>query len=131
MSSLGLESNVRFAGFVSHENLPCFYQEHDILLFPSIWDEPFSITLLEGMSSGLAVVGTATGGSLEILENDVNALVFPKEDAKACSTQILRFMAAPELYERIRGNGRCTVEERFRFEDMIDKIEDSLGRVVA
>ncbi len=130
VSSLNLESNVHFLGFVSHESLPSVYQEHDILLFPSVWDEPFGITLLEGMSSGLAVVGTGTGGSSEILEDEVNALLFPKEDAKACSTQILRLMEDSELFEKLRRNARRTVEERFRFADMMNKIEDSLQSVV-
>lgn len=130
VSSFGLENNVHFAGLVSRESLPSVYREHDILVFPSVWDEPFSITLLEGMSSGLAVVGTATGGSREILEDNVNALVFPKEDAKACSSQILRLMNDLELFERIRQSGTRTIEERFRFENMMDKIEESLQSVV-
>jgi glycosyltransferase involved in cell wall biosynthesis len=82
------------------------------------------------MSSGLAVVGKATGVSREILEDEVNALVFPKEDAEACSSQILRLMDGLKLLESIRQNGRKTIEERFSFEYMIEKIEDSLQGVV-
>ena len=59
---LGLESNVHFIRFVSHESLPSVYQEHDILVSPSIWKESFGITLLQTMSSSLAVVDTAIGG---------------------------------------------------------------------
>ena len=129
--SYGLQNNVHFTGFVPRERLPQIYQEHDILLFPSVWDEPFAITLLEAMSCGLAVVGTATGGSSEILQHEVNALVFPKEDARTCASHILQLLNDLEFFERIRKNGRRTVEERFRFEDMMDRIESSLCEVVA
>jgi glycosyltransferase involved in cell wall biosynthesis len=45
---------------------------------------------------------------------------------EACARQILRLMKDPELYERIRENGRHKIEERFNFEVVVDKIEDSL-----
>ncbi|HYP26925.1 MAG TPA: glycosyltransferase family 4 protein [Blastocatellia bacterium] len=128
VSSLGLERNVSFTGLVSRDRLPDIYREHDVLLFPSVWDEPFSITLLEAMSSGLAVVGTSTGGTPEILEDEVNALIFPKEDAEALAGQIVRLVEDPELFERVRRNGRRTVEEGFRFEDMVDRIDLALKR---
>jgi glycogen(starch) synthase len=126
VSSLRLEENVRFTGLIAHEELPCVYQQHDIFVFPSIWEEPFSIALLEGLASGLAVVATQTGGTPEILESDMNALTFTKEDARGCAEQILRLLNDPELLKRVRQNGRRTVEERFRFESMIDQVERSL-----
>jgi len=131
VSSLGLASNVCFTGLIQREHLPYIYQEHDILIFPSTWDEPFGIVQLEAMASGLAIVGTATGGSAEILQDEVNALVFPKEDAKACAAQIIRLMSDSELFERIRQNGRRSAEDKFNFESMMDKIENSLYKIVA
>jgi glycosyltransferase involved in cell wall biosynthesis len=128
VSSLGLEDSVRFTGLLPRDQLPSVYQEHDILLFPSIWEEPFSLTLLEAMSSSLAIVGTTTGGSAEILRDEVNALTFPKEDVQACAEQVLRLLNNPELLERLRRHGRRTVEENFRLDQMVDKIEFTLKK---
>ncbi|HEY7545646.1 MAG TPA: glycosyltransferase family 4 protein [Blastocatellia bacterium] len=128
VSSLGLEGRVRFTGQVAREQLPAIYREHDALLFPSVWDEPFSITLLEAMSCGLAVIATNTGGSPEIVEDGRNALIFPKEDAEACAEQIIRLTETPELFERIRRKGRRTIEDGFRLESMTDKIDRNLKR---
>lgn len=125
-----LEENITFVGFVQREQLPSIYHNHDILIFPSIWDEPFSITLLEAMSCGLAVVGTATGGSSEILQHEVNALVFPKEDAEACAAQMLRLMEDLKLFEKIRQNARHIIEEKFNFKSMLEKVENSIYEVV-
>lgn len=124
--SLGLEDCIKFMGCLSRDHLPHLYQEHDILIFPSVWDEPFGITLLEAMSSGLAVVCTATGGSAEICKDGFNAMVFPKQDAQACADQIMRLIRNPELFERIRRNGRHTVEEKFIFKNTMDSVENSL-----
>jgi glycosyltransferase involved in cell wall biosynthesis len=124
--SAGLEQRVRFSGLLARDELPALYQEHDALIFPSIWDEPFSITLIEALASGLPVVGTTTGGSAEILRHGENALTFPKEDAGACAAELLRLIDQPELGERLRWNGRRTIEARFRFETMIDSIDNAL-----
>jgi glycosyltransferase involved in cell wall biosynthesis len=124
--SYGLESNVRFIGKVPREHLKEIYHDHDILLFPSTWAEPFSITLLEAMSCGLAVVGTQTGGSSEILQHEVNAQIFAPGDARACADQVLRLLNDQPLFEAIRQSGRRTVENSFRLQGMIDRVEQSL-----
>ena len=128
VSALGLEAHVRFTGLIPREQLPAIYREHDVLLFPSVWDEPFSITLLEAMSCGLGVVATNTGGSPEILEDEVNALVFPKADAVTCARQTARLLDTPELFEQIRRAARRTVEAGFRLDRMVDRIDLALQR---
>src|SRR5439155_9058660 len=39
---LALEDHVRFTGVVARDEMPSIYDAHDILVFPSVWDEPFS-----------------------------------------------------------------------------------------
>jgi glycosyltransferase involved in cell wall biosynthesis len=126
-----LSENIYFAGFVPHENLLSIYRNHDILLFPSVWEEPFGIVILEAMSCGLGVIGTATGGSAEILQSDETAaLIFCKEDAEACAAQIRRLIENPALLDRIRTGGRHRVEETFNFEHTMDTIEKSLKEII-
>ena len=129
VSSYGLDKHVRFTGLVRREDTPPIYQEHDVLIFPSVWDEPFSITVLEAMASGLAVVGTATGGSGEILEDGVNALVFEKENAQECAACVERLFSDQQLFEQVRRRGRSTIEQKHRLEQMVDTIEHSLKSI--
>jgi glycosyltransferase involved in cell wall biosynthesis len=127
--ALGLERDVRLTGLIPRERLPQLYREHGTLLFPSLWDEPFSITLLEAMASEMAVVGTQTGGSPEILADSENALVFPKGDAQACAENVARLANDRELFDRIRHNARRTVASRHTIEHMVKKVEVSLTKV--
>jgi glycogen synthase len=124
--SLGLQDHVSFVGQTPRTELPDLYRSHDILVFPSIWDEPFSIVVLEAMSSGLAVVGTQTGGSGEILEDGRNALVFPAGNAPACAAQTSRLLRDNALLERVRREGRRTIEERFQLRAMLGRVETAL-----
>lgn len=127
-ASLGVGSGVHFTGLLPREQLPTLYRAHDLLIFPSVWDEPFSITLLEAMACGLAVVGTTTGGSAEILRDEENALVFAKEDSPGCADQVTRMLRDAALFERLRHEGRRMVEARFRLDCMVDHIERELRR---
>ena len=129
IAEANLEVRIHFTGPLPREQLPKIYQEHDLLIFPSIWDEPFSITLLEAMASGLAIVGTDTGGSAEILRDGENALIFPKGDQMACARRIYELLQDSDQIERIRSRGRATIEQRFQIELTIDRIERSLVEI--
>jgi glycogen(starch) synthase len=122
---------VRLSGPVDRRDLPQVYRDHDVLIFPSVWNEPFSITMLEAMATGVPVVGTLTGGTGEALRDGWNALTFEKEDARACATQIARLFADRALYDCLRSNARRTVVERFTLDRMVDAIETSLRAVRA
>jgi glycosyltransferase involved in cell wall biosynthesis len=130
VNRLGLHQNVFFRGFVSPNALPSLYEEHDILIFPSIWEEPFGIVLLEAMSSGLAIVATGTGGSAEILCDGTNALLFPPGKSDLCAKQIIRLLDDPALYEVLRSNGREAVESKFHFRKTVEKVSDSLKELL-
>lgn len=127
--TLGVAGRVRFLGRASRLELPSIYSSHPILVFPSTWDEPFSITILEAMASGIPVVSTTTGGSAEILHDGVNALVFPPGDAESCARQIDRLFREAGLADTLRASARRTVESSFRLERMIDRIATALRGV--
>jgi glycosyltransferase involved in cell wall biosynthesis len=84
--------------------------------------------VLEAMASGMAIVGTLTGGSREILVDGENALVFEKGDAEGCAEQVARLIRDRELFDSIRHNARRTVESHYTTREMIRKIEASLAK---
>lgn len=121
-----LQHTVHFRGFIARECLPDVYAEHDILIFPSVWEEPLGMTPLEAMCSGLVVVATGTGGSSEFLQDGVNALLFTRENAHECAGHIRRLLEDRRLLEAIRQAGRRTVNDRFQIQLMIDNVERAL-----
>lgn len=126
VQALGLEQVVAFSPPVSKAEMPRLYHAHDVLLFPSLWEEPFGRTLVEAMASGLVVAGTATGGAAEILEAGVNGLIFPAGDAPALAEVLLRLQAQPELRARLSAAGQRTALERFDVRQMVTGIRQAL-----
>jgi len=125
---LGIAGRVHFLGQVPRADLPRVYAEHDALIFPSEWDEPFAITPLEAMASGLAVVGTTTGGSGELFVERETALTFAAGDPADCARAIRELCADQQLCQQITRNGREQVSARYTLDRMVDAIEDFLQR---
>lgn len=123
----GLEESVRFWPRVPREEMPVLLRKFDVLVFPSIWEEPLARMMQEAMASGLVVVGTLTGGTPEILEEGQTGLTFDPEDAQQLAEQLLRLAQDPGLMKALARKGRQVVEERFDLRRMIDEIEEHLS----
>jgi glycosyltransferase involved in cell wall biosynthesis len=60
---------VKRPGHVSRNDLPGELQKAAINVVPSRWEEPFGLSTIEGMASGLASVASATGGTPEVVSD--------------------------------------------------------------
>ncbi len=125
----GLNDYVSFSGHVPAEEMPQLLQESDVLLVPSVWQEPFSRIVLEGMISGLVVVATPTGGTTEILRDGENGLFFIPGDAEDLTQKIAKLAIDPVLRRRLAAAGQKTVVDGFTMTRMIDEIEGYLQEV--
>ena len=82
-----LSKHVTLLGHIPHTELHArFYSRIGILLFPSIWQEPFALTVLEGMSSGALVIGSSTGGTPEVLDESTGYLFDPEKEDELTAT---------------------------------------------
>ena len=122
----GVAERVRFLGRVQREQIAAVYREHDVLVFPSEWLEPFAITPLEAITAGMAVAATNTGGSGELLRDGETAAVFEAGNAQACADAIRRLATNRELFEKVRANAAREVAAYHTLDGMVDLIEGSL-----
>jgi len=85
---LGVERRVHFAGVLRGPALVEALNAHQILVVPSVWEEPFGVVALEGLACGLLPIVTCSGG----LPDAVGAcgIVVPKSDPAALAAAIER-----------------------------------------
>ena len=112
------------------DEMPAIYRKHDALLFTSEWAEPFALTPLEAMSSGLPVIGTTTGGSREIFRHGDNALTYTAGNAQELGERIIELADAPSLRARIAETGRAEVRSNYSLPIIVDQIENYLNETV-
>jgi glycosyltransferase involved in cell wall biosynthesis len=118
-----LHDFVTFHKPVSKDEMPVILQQFDVLIFPSIYEEPLARMTQEAMASGLVVVGTITGGTKEILRDDETGFTFAPEDADGLAEQVNRLIIDPDLCYRLAQAGRQTVLENFTLDKMVKEIE--------
>ena len=63
-----IESKIVFTGFIPYNQVPDYLQIADIAVLPSMWEEPFGLTIVEALASGLPLITTRSGGIPEICE---------------------------------------------------------------
>ena len=120
-SDLGVEHRVAF-GVIPRSELKDRYREADVVVFPTIWDEPFGLVPVEAMACDTPVVATGTGGSAEFLVDSENCLRIPPGDAAALAAAIRRLADDGSLRSRLVEGGRRTAAEL-----TIDRLTDVLG----
>lgn len=116
ISHYKLTDQVKIIGEVENQKLPDVLQKHDILLF-STDDRNFPITeglpnvILEGMSSGLAIVATPVAGIPEMI-NETNGFLVsanPVEFAK----RIQYLTQNPDIIMSMKKQNVKDIERRF------------------
>jgi len=120
---------VSFYGKVPREQMPAILAEHDVLLLPSIWDEPLARMTQEAMACGLVVIATSTGGTPEIVHDEQNGLLFAANDVEMLAKKITRVAGDGALRRRLAQAARQTVDDHFTMDRMVDEIESYLQMV--
>lgn len=119
INHFGLTKNVVFAGFVSSEELPFYYNTADFFVVPSKSGEGLPLVAEEAMACGLPVVATNVGGIGEIVTSRYGRL-FPPNDPGKMAQAILDYSSVdmslrkPEI--------RAMMEERFSWDRNVDSL---------
>ncbi|NYF11673.1 glycosyltransferase involved in cell wall biosynthesis [Leifsonia sp. AK011] len=98
---LGIESIVEFSGPRTAPELVEILNRHDIMVVPSVWDEPFGIVALEGMACGCVPI-VSEGGGLGGAVGDAGVTVRNGDEADL-SDAIRRLVHDDEEMSRLRG----------------------------
>jgi glycosyltransferase involved in cell wall biosynthesis len=67
-----------------------------IFAFPSVWEEPFGMPLVEAMASGTPVVTTHEGAIPEIVEDGRSGLLVERSNVQALANAILQLLSNPK-----------------------------------
>lgn len=109
--SLGCEDRVGFTGF--QPDAASVMRSLDVVVHASTAPEPFGLVLTEAMASGRALVSSAAGGSAEIVEAGVNALVHTPGEPLLLAAAIQRLALDRDLRERLGRAGRAHVAAKY------------------
>ncbi len=116
-----IDGRVQFLG--TRSDVSELLQASDVFVLTSL-SEAASLTLLEAMAAGRAVVVTAVGGNPEIVREGREGLLVPRGDWPAVARAILRLLAEPAVAARLGAAGAERVRRHYRLEQTIDRYFD-------
>jgi glycosyltransferase involved in cell wall biosynthesis len=117
----GLRDRVRFLGALSQQELVGVYQQADVVVNPSL-SESFGISVVEGMASGLPVVGTRVGGMCETIVDSVTGHLVAPEAPEALAEALLAILTDADRLRAMGSEGRRRAVRHFSWRARADRL---------
>jgi len=119
-AKLGIENHVIFAGKVSHEELPKYYNLADIFAFPTLRMEGLPLVVPEAMACEKPVIASRIGGIPTVIENNVDGILIEPGNLKELKERIMEVLRDEELAKKLGKNARKKVVEKFSLDRMVE-----------
>lgn len=118
-NDLDLGSYVKFQWAVPNAELPQFYAMADIFIGPSIVtldgdSEGFGLTFVEALMSGCFLIGTMTGGIVDIIEDGISGLLAKPGNSEDLADKIVWAIDNPQLVEKYK---KVSIEKNVKKHD--------------
>jgi glycosyltransferase involved in cell wall biosynthesis len=105
---LGIVERLHFPGWLDEVGVNALCADADVLVLPS-YAEGLAMSVLEGLSYGLAVITTPVGAHSEVIEPEVSGIFVPPGDVAALANALVRVIDDDSL----RGELARGARERF------------------
>ena len=124
--ALGILGRVQFIGRRVGAELVAALNAHQVLVVPSVWEEPFGVVALEAIACGCVPLVARSGG----LPDAVGAcgLVVPRGDCEALALGISALIGNPAALEHYRAGASAHLERHTRdrvARDYLQVIDDA------
>jgi glycosyltransferase involved in cell wall biosynthesis len=115
--------NVRFLGFVKPDEV---YRAIDLLVVPSLWQEPLGMIVLEAFMHGVPVIVSRRGGLPEIVDEGRTGLVYEPLEPGGLRRAVEVFLRDRLIAHSLRPN----VLEKAR-DFLLDRMQSKYVRLLA
>lgn len=125
--ALDVRGRIRFAG--EQADVAPWLAQLDVYVQPSL-TAGISNSILEAMATGLPVVATAVGGTVEVVADGETGLLVPPGDPVAMAEALERLLADPARVEAVGRAGRARAEAHFGEALMLQRVEALLDQLI-
>ena len=129
IDKLGLGNYVRMVGKITGEQIHLYYESADLFVLPTLSIEGFGLATVEALASGLPAMGTPVGGTVEILGDIDQKLLFKGTEPESLADGVEDFLQNPHYYFALKQKCRLRAEEKYDWEQVVDRLEKSFLNV--
>jgi len=119
---LGIEKHVHFLGTLDHDKMMTLVESaHCAILVSQVMiekgisrgEEGLGVSLLDGASFGLPLIGSRTGGISEVIEDGVNGFLVEYWDVEEMANAMIKLASDPKMVRSMGEQSRLLVKEKF------------------
>ena len=125
-----IRDRIIFTGFVTAEELPCYYRTADVYVSPATGGESFGIVLIEAMASSTPVIASDIEGYSAVIKNGVDGILIPKEQPMKIAEKLIELLGNKNLRLKLGKKGRTTALQ-YSWPKVTAKIEKLYKEVLA
>lgn len=133
--SLGISGKVLFVGRVPHADVQRYYSLVDVLAYPRLAMRLTELVTplkpLEAMAQGHLLVASDVGGHRELIRDGETGALFRAGSVEALTAAVLRLLAEPEIWDRMRASGRHFVESERNWRNSVLCYQPIYDRLVS
>ena len=111
------------------KNVPYWLNAIDIFVLPSRYEDSAN-SLIEAMACGCCVVGSATGGNIDLIEHLRTGLLFQTDNLSSLMQQLQTAIRDEGLRKDLGDNAARFVRARFSWENSARTMEDIYARLL-
>lgn len=120
INDLNLNEHARLIGWV--KDVTTLLATFDLFVSPAR-SEPFGLSIVEAMASGVAVISTMSEGAREIIDDNRTGRLVPIGHPETMAKAIDELLSDEKERDRLRGNARRDVGKRFSLQTMLEATE--------
>ena len=120
-------SKTELTGFMDYDDLPEYFSELKLLVFPS-YTEGLPNIVLEAMACGTPVLATPVGGVPDVIKNGETGFILEDNSPECIAKNVIRALGYPKLDEIAR-NARALVEKKYAYGAAVERYKKIFGKV--
>jgi glycosyltransferase involved in cell wall biosynthesis len=123
-AELGVSDRVRFVGM--RRDLHRLMAAVDVVVVPSVWEEPFGLVAAEAQLVGVPVVASNRGALPEVVIDGRSGLIFDPEDPRTLAAAIDQIAGDEQQRARLAETARREASARYSYERWAREVAEVL-----
>ncbi|MGN1124808.1 MAG: glycosyltransferase family 4 protein [Candidatus Gastranaerophilaceae bacterium] len=115
--------SIKYMGFLSEPEVSKLLTESDVLICPSLWEEPFGRVVLDAYKHVMPVISSNMGALPELVKDEKTGFVVEAKNRQKLTEKINVYINSPEI---ILEQAKCCINElsRYTIESQLTEFEN-------
>lgn len=121
-----VSESIVFTGFLPHDKLKYLYSAVDMVVLPSVWQDPCPLVVFETMASGTCLVSSAVGGIPEVVNNGQDGVLIEANNPALLAQVVCKVLDSGAI-EQIQTNARNKIIAGYGWGRLVGELRNTLG----